>query len=118
MKFKEKNESVFADLCKKESKLVEEAILLLKQNDLQSLGKRMNENQKYLEQIGVSNKKLGSMIELAQKTAYGAKLTGAGDGGCIIALTDETNLEKTLRNFQGKYECFSTKIDYAGLDTF
>lgn len=118
MKFKEENDSVFADLCKKESQLVDEAIFSLKQNDLHAIGKSMNDNQKYLEQIGVSNKKLDSMIDLAQKTAYGAKLTGAGDGGCIIALTDETNLDKTMKNFEGMYECFSTKIDYAGLDTF
>jgi len=56
---------------------------------------------------------------LAQKSALGAKITGAGGGGCIIALTDESNLETIIDEFKKKnYECFSAKIDFKGLDTF
>ncbi len=79
----------------------------------------MLKNQEYLETIGISNEKLRSMIELAQKSSFGAKLTGAGGGGCIIALTDEVNLENVIEQFRKKnYECFSAKIDFMGLDTF
>ena len=79
----------------------------------------MHENQEFLEKIGVSNKKLQEMIRDAENTSFGAKITGAGGGGCIIALTDESNIEKTLQNLRGKeYDCFSVKIDFEGLDTF
>jgi len=56
---------------------------------------------------------------LAQESSFGAKITGAGGGGCIIALTDESNLENVVEQFKKKnYECFSAKIDFKGLDTF
>jgi mevalonate kinase len=114
-RFKEENEQVFSELCENESKLIETVRQALKDNDLSVIGKCMSENQKYLEQIGVSNDKLQSMIKIAKETCYGAKLTGAGGGGCIIALTDESNLKKLQEN---NYECFSAKIDFTGLDTF
>ena len=118
-KFKDENRETFSSLCDSESNLIEGVILALKNDDLSSLGKSMFQNQKYLEQIGVSNEKLSSMIEIAKPTCYGAKITGAGGGGCIIALTDESNLDKTIANFKkNNNECFSAKIDYAGLDTF
>jgi len=118
-RFKEENKQIFSTLCDNESKLIETVRNALKNNDLSVLGKCMSENQKYLEQIGVSNEKLQSMIEVAKETCYGAKLTGAGGGGCIIAITDESNLEKTLDNLRkNNYGCFSTKIDFTGLDTF
>jgi len=118
-RFKEENKQIFSTLCDNELKLIETVHNALKNNDLPVLGKCMSENQKYLEQIGVSNEKLQSMIEVAKETCYGAKLTGAGGGGCIIAITDESNLEKTLDNLRkNNYDCFSAKIDFTGLDTF
>ena len=117
--FKEKNESVFSSLCKEESELIRKVIPSLKKNDLSSLGKIMIKNQEYLEQIGVSNADLRKMIEIANKTSYGSKITGAGLGGCIISLVDESKLDQTLENLNSKnYECFSVKIDSKGLDTF
>jgi mevalonate kinase len=116
---KEKNEDRFSILCKEESDLISNVLILLKNNDLIGLGKSMVKNQEYLEAIGVSNEKLRSMIELAQKASFGAKITGAGGGGCIIALTNESNVEKVIEKFKEKnYECFSAKIDFKGLDTF
>ena len=60
------------------------------------------------------------MIQIGQKSSFGAKITGAGGGGCIFALTDESNLENTIKQeFKEKnHECFSVKIDFKGLDTF
>ena len=117
--FKEKNEEMFSKLCKEESEIINNVLTLLKNNDLSDLGKNMLKNQEYLEKIGISNERLRSMIELAKKSSFGAKITGAGGGGCIIALTDESNLEKVLEQLrEKKYECFSVKIDFKGLDTF
>ena len=114
-RFKEKSD-VFSNLCTRESELVENAIKSIRENDLVSLGKLMSKNQNYLEQIGVSNEKLDSMIKIANDTSFGSKLTGAGDGGCIIALADESNLNQTISAFSNKnYECFSVKIDTEGL---
>jgi mevalonate kinase len=50
----------------------------------------MNEAQKNLHTLGASSDALEKLIAAARRAgAYGAKLTGAGGGGSIIALTDE-----------------------------
>ncbi|MCV0430597.1 mevalonate kinase [Nitrosopumilus sp.] len=117
--FKEKNEERFSELCNKESKLVENVLNILKENNLKELGKKISENQEYLETIGISNEKLRKMVKIGQDKSYGAKITGAGGGGCIISLTDELNLKETMKQFKDEnYECFSVKIDFRGLDTF
>lgn len=118
-KFKENNEVRFSSLCKKESKLVEDVLELLKENDIKKLGTKVKENQEYLEIIGISNTKLREMIQIGQTESFGAKITGAGRGGCIYALTDESNLKQTINKFKDKnHDCFSVKIDFKGLDTF
>ena len=46
----------------------------------------LNEAQKELEALGVSDTGLNRLIDFArQEGALGAKLTGGGNGGCIIA---------------------------------
>src|SRR5690625_6576 len=53
----------------------------------QVLGHLLNEAQKELEALGVSDAGLNRLIQYAlQEGALGAKLTGGGNGGCIVAL--------------------------------
>ena len=70
----------------------------------QLLGKTLNEAQKELEALGVSDAGLNRLIYVArQEGALGAKLTGGGNGGCIIALArneaHSRQLCKKLRGF-------------------
>ena len=114
-----KNKEKFSKLLNQESKLVEDVLKLLKENNPEELGEKINQNQKYLETIGISNNQLKKMIEIGQKTSFGAKITGSGGGGCIFALTNESNVEQSLKEFKDKnFECFSAEIDFKGLDTF
>jgi mevalonate kinase len=47
----------------------------------------MTENQIMLKSIGVSCPELDALIKAAAPSSLGAKLTGAGGGGCMVALT-------------------------------
>ncbi|MDC0896506.1 mevalonate kinase [Nitrosopumilus sp.] len=117
--FENKNTEEFSRLSDLESKLVEDVLKLVKENKIQEIGQKMNQNQKYLENIGISNKELTKMIRIGQESSFGAKITGSGGGGCIFALTNESNLQNILKEFKdNNYECFSTKIDFKGLNTF
>ena len=117
--FKNEDTERFSKLCNDESKLIEDVLQLLKENNIQKLGQKVVQNQKYLETLGISNEKLKDMIKIGQESTFGTKITGAGDGGCVFSLTDESNLENTINEFKKKnYDCFSVKIDYDGLNTF
>jgi mevalonate kinase len=117
--FENQNKDKFYELSSLESKLVNDVLKLIKENKIKEIGEKVNLNQKYLEEIGISNEKLEDMIKIGQMSSYGAKITGSGGGGCIFALTNESNLENTLEEFTNKkYECFVTKIDFKGLNTF
>lgn len=68
--------------------LVEESLKFLDKKDLPALGELMDINQGLLEALGVSTFELNKLISVARRNgAYGAKLTGAGGGGCMIALS-------------------------------
>ena len=52
-----------------------------------AVGHAMSENHIILRNLGVSSDELETLISAALPTALGAKLTGAGGGGCMVALT-------------------------------
>jgi len=114
-KFKESNEDRFSQLCVSETKLIGEVNLALKNKDLITLGLKMSENQKYLEEIQVSNDTLHDMISSLKEISLGTKITGAGDGGCIIALVKDENLDKVPALLPKDKEYFSAKIDTKGV---
>jgi len=80
-------------------KIVEKAKeLLLSELDeevrFSRLGKLMNINHGLLDALGVSTKKLSELVYAARVAgALGAKITGAGGGGCMYALAPENQSE-------------------------
>lgn len=115
-KYKEQNEKQFKEFCSREDQIIKEALPALRENNLEKIGTLMLENQNLLEKIGVSTKKITSLINESRKTSYGSKLTGAGGGGCIISLVDKNNRETTLDNLNRLGDSFVAKIDYRGID--
>ena len=114
-KFKEDDEERFSQLCALETKLIDEVNIALKNKDLITLGLKMSENQKYLEEIQVSNDTLRGMIGSLKEISLGAKITGAGDGGCVIALVKDENLDKVPALLPKDKKYFSAKIDTRGV---
>ncbi len=114
-KFKEENTELFNKLCNEEIDIVNNAIVSLKENNLNKLGLLMLRNHELLKQIGVSTEKIDFLVKEAKKTSHGAKITGAGGGGCTISLVDDFNKNDTLDNLRKTSDCFIAKIDYNGL---
>lgn len=65
--------------------------------DLEALGAAMNRAHEILGGLGVSTPLLDGMCELARTTgAHGAKLTGAGGGGAVIAIAPRDKEQAVL----------------------
>lgn len=75
--------------------LVEDAIAALDAGDLRALGERMDQNQTLLRGLGVSTEAIERLCEAARGAgAFGAKLTGAGGGGSVLALVPSLDEER------------------------
>lgn len=62
--------------------------------DVESLGRLMNINHGLLDSLGVSSKSLNDMVYSARFAgAIGSKMTGAGGGGCMMALCPGREVE-------------------------
>lgn len=78
--------------------LVKGAVSALKDNQVETLGQLMNRNQEFLQKLGVSTPQLDHLIQVARHAgALGAKLTGAGLGGCIIALCPNQEIARHIQ---------------------
>ncbi len=114
-KFKDDNANAFSELCTEEDNLITKAVDSLQTFDLETIGKCMSQNQIFLERIGVSNDVLLDIVKSIEKETFGAKLTGAGDGGCVIALTEKTKKDSVVQNMSAKYETYPVTIEKTGI---
>jgi len=90
--------SIVKPIIKAGGKLSLLATLALAEDNLQKIGELMNINHALLYAIGVSSEPLEKLVYAARKAgAYGAKLTGAGGGGCIIALPPQNRLDSVAK---------------------
>ena len=60
----------------------------LKAGNMEAIGMAMNSCHEKLKNLGVSNELLDLMVSVTRPHSFGSKLTGAGGGGCMVALTD------------------------------
>lgn len=74
---------------------VDEAREAISLGDLARVGWLMNHNHRLLQTLGVSCDELDALVEAARSAgAIGAKLSGGGKGGCMIALVSEDVRER------------------------
>ena len=94
---KEKEPAKYERVFKEAKQLVEDARRHIEEHNLGKLGALMNENHRLLQEIGVSCRELDLLVELSLKTgAWGAKMTGTGKGGYMIALTPGKELQEKV----------------------
>lgn len=88
--FKARNLVQFDKTLEAISALVDNASLLLASGDHRAIGKLMDLNQILLSGWMLSTEEIESACRLARSSgALGAKLTGSGGGGCVIALAED-----------------------------
>ena len=95
---KERNPLVMDEVIDTMGDISRKGLEALMTNDPYQIGDLMNLNHGLLAGIGVSTMKLEILVHTArQNGALGAKLTGAGGGGCMIALAEEQDISEIER---------------------
>lgn len=91
--------------------------MALKRGDLQLMGLLMTSNHLALSHFGVSSPELDEIVkESIRCGAFGAKLTGAGGGGSVIALANPESSKFILERMRSlRYECFEAKLSEEGV---
>jgi mevalonate kinase len=94
------------------------ALDLLAKRKLEELGALMNVNHGLLEALGVGTRELSELVYAARGAggALGAKLTGAGGGGCMIALPPSDGIAEIMTALrQAKGRAFAVKTGCEGV---
>jgi galactokinase len=107
-KMKEERELVFkrARHVISENERVLEAVEAMRKGNAKRLGELFNESHESLKNdFEVTNDALNIIVECArdQVGCYGARMTGAGFGGCAVALVNEENVEAFVKNVTAAY---------------
>ena len=117
-KFRDRNRILFKTLLNYASDICLQACAAIELGKYDKIGELMNENQIILQQLGISHHKVRDIIDICRKAgAIGAKITGAGGGGAVIALAaskqESTKIASRIR--AAGYQSFEVEIDYNGL---
>jgi len=105
-----------ADTVEAIGDLVREGERALADGDVETLGRLMDVNHGLLSALGVSARSLDNMVWAARESgALGAKLTGAGGGGSVVALDAEDGSETALSLTPDCEEAFRAALDTEGV---
>ena len=114
--FKDAHGEEFEKILEDAEQIIWEAVDALKARDVESIGKLMLRNQELLRRVGVSSKEIEDVIELCMKSgAFGAKLTGAGGGGCVIAVAEEGKINLLMENLGKSFEVMRCELMAKGV---
>jgi len=108
-KYPVKFEKIFAEY----KNLAGDAKNALVNGDITTIGDLMNQNHRLLQEITVSGEVNDKLVEIALKNgAIGAKMTGTGRGGLVIALAENEEKQVNIANvIESKgYDAWKTMI--------
>ncbi|GAI77662.1 unnamed protein product, partial [marine sediment metagenome] len=112
-RLKETNLEEFEKILNEYKALSEKAKKALLEGDIATIGKLMNQNHKLLQKITVSGEINDKLVEIALKNgAIGAKMTGTGRGGLVIALAENEEIQEYIAKAIEKegYDAWKTMI--------
>ena len=112
--FEQVKDAVKDPVCRKrakhavyENQRTIQAVKALKNNDLETFGKLMNESHVSLrDDYEVTGKELDTLVEAAWKQdgVIGSRMTGAGFGGCTVSIVKEEAVDAFIKNVGEIYE--------------
>jgi mevalonate kinase len=109
---REGNPEEYGAMEEAEEWLVGKAIEALASGDARALGMAMDSNNELLAKLGLSTPIIDDIRGIALGNgALGAKITGAGGGGCVLILAPDADKAAGIVEKLGKYEAFSFIID-------
>jgi mevalonate kinase len=116
-RMKEKHPGLFSMLAKGVSSLSLDAAARLQEGDMRGLGNLLAVNHAVLGTVGVSNQVLDQMVDLfGSLGSYGAKLTGAGGGGSVLAVAPEAKEKSIVSGLTARgFETFRVQIPSEGV---
>ena len=86
-RFSRNRPKYFNELASDASAICATGVRAIGKGSLEEIGRLMTDNHKLLREVGVSNKEIEKIIGICLRCgALGAKITGAGGGGCILVL--------------------------------
>jgi len=98
---KERHPVVIGQIMDTISAISETGVEFIREGDFHTVGELMNINQGLLDSIGVGSKELSELVYASRKAgALGSKITGAGGGGCMIALCEHKNLSRVAHSIK------------------
>lgn len=108
------NPDWFERISKEYGNLVHEAVTSLKNQDLVKVGQLMNRNHELLQDLTVSCEELDNLVSIARDNgALGAKMTGTGRGGNMIAITaDQSTRDKVAKALEEGGAAFVIKTTF------
>ncbi|MDG6934999.1 MAG: mevalonate kinase [Nitrososphaerota archaeon] len=117
--YRNMNRESFETLLRATEALVDDSVEALRRGDISILAQGMNFNQEALRLVGASTEKIDTMVRTARAVGFtGAKLTGAGGGGCIIAV-QAPDPQKSFENFRANYpSSFLCSVPGEGVKTW
>ena len=83
------------------------AVKALEDNDIETFGKLMNQSHNSLrDDYEVTGKELDTLVDLASKHegTVGARMTGAGFGGCTVSIVKRNNVDDFINNVGKQYK--------------
>lgn len=99
--------------------LADKAKTAIEENNPIDLGSYMHQAHLLLDKLGVSNEQLNQLVDAALANgALGAKLTGGGRGGCMIALADSETTAQQISDALRETGTSNTWIYQLGDDSF
>ena len=114
-RLKEADPEKFEKIFNEYKALSEKAKKALLEGDIATIGDLMNKNHKLLQKITVSGEINDKLVDIALKNgALGAKMTGTGRGGLVIALAENEEVqEKIAKAIEEKgYDAWRTMIGW------